>query len=64
MLTNAVIVTGLVAPAFAYFAVTLQIGYAIPMLCGTAVAAVGMLIALGFSPETKGKELVADLQVA
>jgi MFS transporter, SHS family, lactate transporter len=60
---QSVIISGLVAPVFAYFAVTWRIGYAIPMLCGTALAAVSMFIALALSPETKGKELVADLQV-
>jgi MFS transporter, SHS family, lactate transporter len=61
---QALILGGLVAPVLAYSATTLQIGYAIPMLCGTSVVAFGVLVALAFSPETKGKELVADLQVA
>ena len=58
------ILGGLVAPVLAYFAATYQIGYAIPMLVGTVVAAVSVFIALLFSPETKGKELVSDLVVA
>src|SRR3954469_22103681 len=58
------ILGGLVAPVLAYFATIYQVGYAIPMLVGTVVAAVSVFIALLFSPETKGKELVSDLVVA
>jgi SHS family lactate transporter-like MFS transporter len=58
------ILGGLVAPVLAYFATTYQIGYAIPMLIGTVAAAFSVVVALAFSPETKGKELVADLVVA
>ena len=55
---------GLVAPVLAYFAITYQLGYAAPMLVGTITAAGSVVIALLLSPETKGKELVADLAVA
>jgi SHS family lactate transporter-like MFS transporter len=55
---------GLVAPVLAYFATNYQLGYAAPMLIGTVVAAGSVVIALLLSPETKGKELVADLAVA
>ena len=55
---------GLVAPVLAYFAVNFSLGYAIPMLVGTVVAAASVVIALLLSPETKGKALVAELQVA
>src|SRR5689334_22963844 len=58
------ILGGLVAPVLAYFATTYQIGYAVPMLVGTVVAAFSVVISLLLSPETKGKELVADLVVA
>ncbi len=54
---------GLVAPVLAFFAIEYQIGYAIPMLIGTVVAAVSVVIALLLSPETKGVELVSDLRV-
>jgi SHS family lactate transporter-like MFS transporter len=54
---------GLVAPILAYFAITYQIGYAVPMLIGTVVAAASVVIALLLSPETKGVELVSDIQV-
>jgi hypothetical protein len=34
------------------------------MLVGTVTAAVSFIIAISLGPETKGKELVADLVVA
>ena len=55
---------GLVAPVLAYAATTYNLGYAIPMLIGTSVAAVSFVLAILFGPETKGKELVADLVIA
>ena len=58
------ILGGLVAPVLAYFAVNFNLGYAIPMLVGTVVAAISVVISLLLSPETKGKVLVAELQVA
>jgi len=58
------ILGGLVAPVLAFFAVNFNLGYAIPMLVGTVVAAISVVISLLLSPETKGTALVADLQVA
>ena len=58
------ILGGLVAPVLAFFAINFNLGYAIPMLVGTVVAAISVVIALLLSPETKGKVLVAELQVA
>jgi len=58
------ILGGLVAPVLAFFAVNYNLGYAIPMLVGTVVAAISVVISLLLSPETKGKVLVAELQVA
>jgi SHS family lactate transporter-like MFS transporter len=55
---------GFVAPVLAYFAVSYNLGYAIPMLFGTVAAAISVVIALSLSPETKGKVLVAELSVA
>src|SRR5690349_15551896 len=55
---------GLVAPILAYFAVNYNLGYAVPMLIGTVVAAASVVVALLLSPETKGKVLVAELSVA
>jgi SHS family lactate transporter-like MFS transporter len=55
---------GLVAPILAYVATAYHIGYAMPMLIGTIVAALSFVIAIALGPETKGKVLVADLVVA
>jgi MFS transporter, SHS family, lactate transporter len=55
---------GLVAPIIAYFATVWGLGYAIPMMIGTMVFASSYIAALVLGPETKGKELVADLVVA
>ena len=55
---------GFVAPVIAYFATVWHLGYAIPMMIGTMVFAFSYIIALLAGPETKGKELVAELQVA
>ena len=55
---------GLVAPILAYCATTYHIGYAIPMLVGTIGAALSFAIAIALGPETRGKELVADVVVA
>ena len=41
-----------------------SVGYAIPMLIGTVVAAASVVVSLSLSPETKGTVLVAELQVA
>src|SRR6476646_6251427 len=57
------ILGGLVAPVLAYFAVNYQVGLVLPMLVGTCAAAISVVIALLISPETKGKELMADLVV-
>jgi SHS family lactate transporter-like MFS transporter len=55
---------GVVGPALAYFAVNWHLGFALPMLIGTTVASVSLIGAMLFSPETRGKELVADLMLA
>jgi MFS transporter, SHS family, lactate transporter len=55
---------GLVAPILAFFAVNFNVGYALPMLVGTVVAAASVVVSLLLSPETKGTVLVAELQVA
>jgi hypothetical protein len=53
-----------VAPIIAYFATVWQLGYAIPMMIGTMIFALSYIIALLSGPETKGKQLEADLVVA
>jgi MFS transporter, SHS family, lactate transporter len=55
---------GLMGPIMAYAATTLQWGFAIPMLIGTWVGLASFIAALLCSPETKGKQMVADLTVA
>lgn len=58
------ILGGLVAPVMAFFATSYHLGYAVPMLVGTLAAAGSVVISLLLSPETKGKELTAELVVA
>ena len=55
---------GLVGPVLAYFATSWQLGFAIPMLIGTTVASASLVAAMLVSPETRGKELVADIVLA
>jgi SHS family lactate transporter-like MFS transporter len=55
---------GLVGPVLAYLATDWHLGFAIPMMIGTTVAAASLVAAMLVSPETRGKELVADLAVA
>ena len=54
---------GLVAPVLAYVATAYHVGFAIPMLVGTVVAALSFVAAVLCGPETKGKILVAELAV-
>jgi MFS transporter, SHS family, lactate transporter len=55
---------GLVGPLLAYFATDWHLGFAIPMLIGTTAASASLILAMLVSPETRGKELVADLVIA
>ena len=55
---------GFVPLVLTFFAEYYQVGLVIPMLVGTVAAATSVVIALLISPETKGKVLVAELQVA
>jgi SHS family lactate transporter-like MFS transporter len=55
---------GLMGPIMAYAATTWQMGFAIPMLIGTWVGLASFIVALLCSPETRGKQMVADLTVA
>ena len=55
---------GLVGPVLAYLATSWNIGFAIPMLIGTTVGCVSLILAILFSPETKGRVLSAELSVA
>ena len=57
------IVGGFVPPVLTYFAVQQHMGFAVPMLIGTVGGLVSFVITLFFSPETKGKSMVADLEI-
>ena len=54
---------GLVAPVLTYFAVQMNMGFAIPMLIGTTVSLLIVIFAVFLGPETRGKHLVADLEI-
>jgi MFS transporter, SHS family, lactate transporter len=57
------ILGGLVAPVLTYIAVNYNVGFGVAMLIGTTVGLASFIIALLFGPETKGKELVSDIEV-
>jgi MFS transporter, SHS family, lactate transporter len=52
-----------VAPILTWFAVNYQMGFAIPMLIGTSLGLVSVVVALLLSPETKGHVFTSDLVV-
>jgi SHS family lactate transporter-like MFS transporter len=54
---------GFVPPVLTYLAVERHMGFAVPMLIGTVGGLISFVITLFFSPETKGKVMVADLQI-
>jgi hypothetical protein len=55
---------GFVPPVLTYFAIERHMGFAVPMLVGTVGGLVSFVITLFLSPETKGKVLLADLELA
>jgi SHS family lactate transporter-like MFS transporter len=55
---------GLVGPIVTYFATTWHMGFAIPMMIGTIGGSCLLAIAMLFSPETKGTQMVSDIQLA
>jgi MFS transporter, SHS family, lactate transporter len=55
---------GLTAPIITYFAVNWHSGFAMPMMIGTMVSALSVAAAVFCGPETRGKVLTAELQVA
>ena len=55
---------GLTAPVLTYFAINMHLGFAIPMLIGTIAGCASFILALLFSPETRGKQLEADVVLA
>jgi SHS family lactate transporter-like MFS transporter len=54
---------GLVAPVLTYFAIELNMGFAMPMLVSTSVFLVLVAITVLLGPETKGQHLTADLAI-
>ena len=54
---------GLVAPVLTYFAIEMNMGFAMPMLISTTVFLVLVAITVLLGPETKGKHLTADIEV-
>jgi len=54
---------GFVPPVLTYFAIEWHMGFAVPMLIGTVGGLVSFVITLLLSPETKGKVLLADLEL-
>lgn len=55
---------GFVPVVLTYLATTWNMGFAIPMLIGTTVGCLSIIGSMLLSPETKGKELVADVVLA
>ncbi|MFL5257023.1 MAG: hypothetical protein ACJ8AI_29870, partial [Rhodopila sp.] len=54
---------GLVGPVLSYFATSWQLGFAISMMIGTTVGAGSVFVSMLFSPETKGMEIVSNIQL-
>jgi MFS transporter, SHS family, lactate transporter len=54
---------GFTGPVLTYFAITQPLGFTIPMLISTTGAALVFIVILLFSPETKGKVLMPDLEL-
>jgi MFS transporter, SHS family, lactate transporter len=55
---------GLTLPIITYFAINWHLGFAVPMLVGTCLAALSVALAVLMGPETRGRRLVAELSVA
>ena len=55
---------GLVAPVITFFALNWHLGFAVPMMVGTILAAISVALAVLMGPETRGTRLVAELSVA
>jgi SHS family lactate transporter-like MFS transporter len=55
---------GFVGPVVTFFAINMDLGFAVPMLIGTTGGLVSFILALLRSPETHGKELIADVVLA
>jgi MFS transporter, SHS family, lactate transporter len=57
------VIGGFVTPLASYLAVEQHMGFGVPMLIGTVVGSLSVVIALLISPETKGKVFVSDLMM-
>ncbi|HEY4172682.1 MAG TPA: MFS transporter [Rhodopila sp.] len=57
------IFAGLIAPVLTYLAVNKGLGFAMPMLVLTSLALISFVCSLLVGPETKGKVLVADMEI-
>ncbi len=55
---------GLAGPILAYLAASWHTGFAIPMLIGTVFGGVSFILATVLGPETRGRQMVAELSVA
>src|SRR5881394_1925856 len=55
---------GFTGPVLTYFAITQPLGFTWPMMITTTVAAIVFIVTLLFSPETRGKVLVSNLELA
>jgi SHS family lactate transporter-like MFS transporter len=53
---------GFIAPVLSYFAIEMGMGFAWPMMISTTVFLVLVIVFILMGPETKGKELSAELQ--
>ena len=54
----------MIVPIQTYMAVQMKMGFAMPMMVGTTLSLVIVVISVLLGPETKGKTLTADLEVA
>ncbi len=55
---------GVTLPILTYLAATWHTGFATPMLIGTVFGAIMFIVALLFSPETRGRQLSAEVVLA
>jgi SHS family lactate transporter-like MFS transporter len=46
-----------------YIAVNYNVGFGVAMMIGTTVGLVSFIISLLLGPETRGKEIVSDIEV-
>jgi SHS family lactate transporter-like MFS transporter len=54
---------GFVAPVLTYYAVNQGMGFAMPMMIATMCSLVFLVLGVYLGPETRGKILVADLEI-